>query len=180
MASELETTAYHEAGHAILLHHFGGKNETLNIIDQNAGHIGDKVGTTKWAMYSDNLRANLEKEFGEKVSEKSDNLLMWSLLKRIALPFLGGIAATYIYDAKREKRVPTGDAAGDVDAVKEMIADVFNLNWSDQDVMDWCFNDAVTILVSKWQAVEALAAAVIEKKELSGEEVDKIINKNLK
>jgi hypothetical protein len=56
---------------------------------------------------------------------------------------------------------------------------IFKIEASYQDIVDTYFYEVLEILKSKWPAVETLAAVLIQKDIVSGEEATKIIEREI-
>lgn len=155
---ELERMAYHEAGHAVMMHHFGIEIDQISI-DPNV----DKLAVVKPKPSGINSMGADKDEF-------------MALLKECVIPSLGGLASEFIHDGEHKtKYVGSGD---DLKKTQELLR-ALNIVWSYQYIIEWLFNDAVELLKDKWGAVEALSWALIQKRTIVGELATKIIEMNI-
>jgi len=155
----LERIAYHEVGHAVIVHHFGGK-----LVDISIKANVESFGRTKneW-----------EKFVGRDHSEITiDDLLL--AYRQFVIGCLGGFAAEYIYD-REPKNFHFSKSEKDLRDVEAILDEMRKLQPSKQNTVELIFPEAVEILRMKWTKVEALSAALIQKGTISGEEAAKII-----
>ena len=155
---QLERIAYHEAGHAVVMHHFKGEIGEVSIKPNvnSLGGVKPKKKDTK----------NLLGINPYEIVAESKEYVMESL---------GGLAAEHIYNGEPNK-VRSAGSTQDLKNAEGLCRD-FNMEVSCQDLIDWLFNDTLKILKEKWEAVEALSAALIQKGAVSGGEARQIIVK---
>jgi len=155
----LEKIAHHEAGHAVIMHHFGVEIDELSIkpnVDRMAG-VKPKTGDTN------------------PLSTNPDEI--FARFERSVLSFLGGLAAEHIYNREPKNISPIGSQK-DLENAKELLR-AFNVEVSPQDLIDEFFNKVVGLLKENWGAVETLSQALIKKGTVTGEEAVKIIEESM-
>jgi ATP-dependent Zn protease len=156
--SRLKRIAYHEAGHAVVMHHFGDEIDELSIKPNinRSGGVKPKKADTK-----------------NSSSINPDEIA--ARIKKCAIGFLGGLAAEHIYNGEPNK-IKTVGSMEDLKNVQELCR-AFNIEVSCQDLIDQFFDDAMELLKEKWETVEALSKALIQKGTITGEEATNIIEK---
>ena len=157
-----ERTAYHEAGHAVIARHYGHDIFELTIDPQ----VAHTYGRMTHQGHSESLP---DSSTPAAIAE----ILIPMIMKKISI-CLAGAAAEYIYkgEPKKFKNTLSGSDIGDA---KELL-NKFKMEPS-VIIMRGFFHDVVSLLKSKWAAVEALADALIQKGTISGEEAIKIIER---
>jgi len=154
----LEKIAHHEAGHAVIMQHFGVEIDELSIkpnVDRMVG-VKPKTGDTN------------------PLSTNPDEIL--ARFERSVLSFLGGLAAEHIYNGEPKNISPIGSQK-DLENAKELLR-AFNLEVSSQDLIDGFFDKVIGLLKENWGAVETLSQALIKKGTITGEEAAKIIEES--
>jgi ATP-dependent Zn protease len=148
-----EITAFHEAGHAVVGYVVGGTITHASIVS-GAGHSGkvriDHPGVSRVEECGRDARIAL----GALAAE----------MKRKGGTY-EGIGATMDKFMARELLVEAATLQGDdPDAV---------LRTSIQNAMD----EATAIIEEHWNAVEALAAELLQRKSLTGEEAEEVLDR---
>jgi hypothetical protein len=168
--------AIHEAGHAVVAHHFGFKIKRLTIVTKEDT---DRLGMFKWD----------EQEMADKVSAWLDSIEYdpnrhlskedkQTIIKN-AVKFYESLVLYYVAGLTAEHKVytKTTDALDSITNFKNIddLYAIFKLKCEPGLKIDDYFKCAKEILKSKWKAVEALADALIQNNEISGEEANRII-----
>lgn len=157
-AAELIETAYHEAGHAVMGCICGRPPRSVDIRrdqDGNAGHT-----------HFDKDIPYCTKTYFDQSDEKR---------RYIEVRVLTGIAGTIAHDLLCPGR--THDAGDERDQAhqKDIIADT--VSWHDHDdYLQGRKIEARQMLTEHWSWVAAVAAALVQKIEISGEELIELIN----
>lgn len=154
--TQLERTAYHEAGHAVM--HLEEKLafEHVTIVPNEERR---SLGHLIWKVQSD---------FNPEISSDRKTL---RLLESMILCSLAGPAAEAIYAGRRNWR----GAAGDLEA---MVARAIDYTGSPEEAnafVNWLWIRANNTMKAQWPTVEAVAEALLAKKTLSTREVKKAI-----
>jgi hypothetical protein len=170
--STVKKVSIHEAGHAVMDHHYGYKIEIIQI----GGDI-DAAGGVKSIQKSD-----FKKRLKENDRGKATDLFM-AEIKKYCHVMLAGVAALYIYDGKG-RIFPILGAEVDINNCKNLLK-IFNIDsLTDQDIYSQFFPEAVKILEEKWKAVKALAQLLENRWSddgalIDGEEAERIIRKTI-
>jgi len=86
----------------------------------------------------------------------------------------GGAAVEKLYGTMRDVEMKL-----DIGAVRELLEDVAETNEELDLFIDRCWEQARRLVRKEWDAIKALAAALMERKTLSGEEVGGIIEQGI-
>lgn len=154
-----EMVAIHEAGHAVMAHHFGIKLDNITIKPKL-----ENIGSVKPGKY---------RNIPDKSAEK-----LWEVMQELAVIRLGGMAANYIGKGK-PKKISTRGAEKDLESCIRFFSETVELEWNEQQIIDLFFDRAIEILESKWKAVKALTDALIECRTINGGGAKRIIEENL-
>jgi hypothetical protein len=155
----LERIAYHEAGHAVIVHHFGGK----------LGDISIKANIKSFGR----TKNEWDKLVGRDHSEITKDDLMLAY-RQFVIGCLGGFAAEFIYDREPEN-FHFSKSEKDLKDAEAILAEMRKLQPSKQNTVELIFPEAVQILRMKWTSVKVLSAGLIQKGTISGEGAAKII-----
>lgn len=150
--------AYHEAGHAVVAHHFGDTLYEITI---------DTHGEMT-------AQGNMPDEILSEPSVMAERIM--ACIIEIMSVRLSGVAAEYIF--RGEPKTMKHGGGADLEEVKNLFGDLsINLGMR-FDVEEWMravFHDMVKLLKSKWTVVEALADILTQKGTITGEEAMEII-----
>ena len=149
----------HEAGHAVMAYSLGCDPGELSMED--SGDILARRVSRNPKAYS---------------TTTSDEIM--ASLKEITLIHLGGIAAEYIHDRKPE-RVSAGGGESDMESIQSLFWGSLAWRVTGQDIINFFFNDAVTILERNWNAVDPLARALLSDGFIHGGRTVRIIKEAL-
>jgi ATP-dependent Zn protease len=152
----IKKVAIHEAGHAVMAHHFGFEHKDINIFSDSDTDILGNSGA-----------------FSQDSGEKKLSVFY----EEMVFVTLGGLTAEYIYGGK--KRYPSiGGASGDLKKIRDFWHNLGE-HLTDQEIIVMYLSDVIEILDSKWNAVNNLAEVLIRKKKVKANEVKSIISESL-
>lgn len=151
--------AIHEAGHAVVSHHFG-----IPIAKVKIGFDGNAIGRVE----------NIEQDISELKAKYS----AWNELEIYSLKLLGGMVAEYIYD-NNPKKIKAFGGKKDLKKIQQFFSLIAKMELTKQQIIDLFFDRTLEILKNKWQAVEALAKILVKKRSIDGEEASNIIEENI-
>jgi ATP-dependent Zn protease len=161
--------AYHEAGHAVARYCLKLPISIVSIVQQE-----DYRG---YADYPADWRDDVVKKREDEIQLAWENRI-FQLMPYVHIEKLcGGIA-----EEKYLKRPNPDGMRSDIDSVKFGIQDMISFKRLDENesetYFDNLFNCAKQLMEdpNNWRAVESLADALLKSKELTGEEVQKIID----
>ena len=174
--SPVSIVAFHEAGHAVVAW----------LAFRDMARAPAPVAVTSVEIdVGDTLRSETERRLG--VCHSALSRMTWSMLEwDIVVNFAGGLAEA-IHRGERNRRSALRIALAkcgmgiDLEAIKRRIAALriltdFPDDDDDRDAHRRFAWQALALLKANWVAVEAIAAALIERRKLDGAEVEAIIN----
>jgi hypothetical protein len=163
--------AIHEAGHAVIAYHYGGKPGGL-VLEKEEWASKGEVGSFTREKLKYNVESIQSAEGKEQVHQ-----LVHAIMEMVGM-FLGGCAAEYVLDGEPEA-VETHGSETDIKNTKGFLKQFGFDDTRSKEIINLSFSESVEILKDKWQAVYALATALDTKETLSSDEVVKIIQENL-
>jgi cell division protease FtsH len=176
---ERELTAYHEAGHAVVLYYLHPTDEVFKATIKSRGHaLGMVMPNPKEELHNHNrekLLADIKVSLAGYVAEKLR---------------CGTTSSGVSSDFKRATRIAhgmvwqygmgSGGLVGDFSSMPDNeISDTLKdrLNNESIAIMSSCLSDVETFLKSEWKYVELLATELLEKSELDFDSIDALLKK---
>jgi ATP-dependent Zn protease len=161
--TEMRATAYHEAGHAVVADRLGYGFSTVSIIPDADDATHGRIVFSCPVLASDpNLGLTLRQE--ERVRNN------------IVVTLAGGIAEER-FCGKPTDEITLGTQS-DRDSVTDLAFRMAGSTAECQALLDWLATRADNIVTHRWPQIEAVAAALVERRRLSGTEARLIIRES--
>jgi len=183
-AKEKEMTAYHEAGHGVVIYLMHPADDVFKIsIISRKGYLGavmhqpkEELHTRSKEAYLADIKTSLACYVAEKIKYgTTTNGVSNDFAKVMSVAYLmvwrfgmgeGGLVGDYtIYGAEQPASPPGLQLA---ETTKE------KLNAETQDIMQKCLKEVEDILGKNWDIVERIVKELLEKEELDFDEVEAI------
>ncbi|NQT90573.1 MAG: AAA family ATPase [Candidatus Omnitrophica bacterium] len=183
-AKEKEMTAYHEAGHGVVIYLMHPADDVFKIsIISRKGYLGavmhqpkEELHTRSKEAYLADIKTSLAGYVAEKIKYgTTTNGVSNDFAKVMSVAYLmvwrfgmgeGGLVGDYtIYGAEQPASPPGLQLA---ETTKE------KLNAETQDIMQKCLKEVEDILGKNWDIVERIVKELLEKEELDFDEVEAI------
>lgn len=160
----IEINAYHEAGHAVVNHLLNGRKAVSVSIIKTSESEGRFIRDPASADY-----------FYPKSGDDTETLNRMYI--EVAVGLAGDLA-----EMKVSGRYNGSNIEGDLKKALDMADTLMFHTGGERDIVEYIDEvsaEVKTLLEDKWPAVEALAQTLLERKELSGDEITNIIESAL-
>ena len=147
--------AFHESGHAVACYRLFHRLDYVSIVATN-----EFRGCMK----------GMDDDWYERASGTPDAQIRAHTAKIATITLAGGAAVEKLYGTMRGVEMTL-----DIGAVRELLEDVAETGEEMDRFIDRCWSQARRLVRKEWEPIKAVAAALMERKTLSGEDVRRIL-----